>query len=49
MNDPESLGATEHQALEQVLEAPNDAGVIYPLIRGFRKMARYREGEHFDE
>jgi transposase len=45
LGDPESLVATERQALEQVLEASNDAAVIYPLIQRFRKMVRHREGE----
>jgi transposase len=49
LDDPESQGATEHQALEQVLEASEDAAAIYPLIQRFRKMARHREGEDFDE
>jgi transposase len=49
LDDLESLGATEHRALEQVLEASNAVAAIYPLIQRFRKMVRHREGEDFDE
>ena len=47
--DPESLGVDERRALEQVLKVSNDAAVIYPLIRRFRKMVRHWEGEAFGE
>jgi transposase len=47
LEDSESLGVDERRALEQVLKVSNDAAVIYPLIRRFRKMVRHREGEAF--
>src|SRR5918997_1308752 len=47
LEDPENLGVDERRALEQVLKVSNDAAVIYPLIRRFRKMVRHREGEAF--
>ena len=47
LGDPESLGVSERRALGQVLEASNDASVVYPLIQRFRKMVRHREGEDF--
>lgn len=48
LDNPESLGATEHQALKQMLEASNDLAKTYPLIQRFRKMVRYREAADFD-
>lgn len=48
LGDPERLGASERQALEQVLEASDDAAVIYPLIQRFGKMVRHREAADFD-
>lgn len=52
LDDPENMEATKRGALDEMLKASTDVGVIYPLIQQFKKMIKNtnsdRQAERFD-